>query len=117
MGPLPRSACVCFVLLTSDSAKLTVCEKNLATSDDNLSKERSQGSLLRQRFSTLSAEVDTLKASQANALETAAASNVQVAELSGKLGAATEQVCAALLWRTIIELGSPSSCFVAGVVV
>ena len=75
-----------------DREKLSTTEKALGTSNDDLAKERSQASLLRQRCTGLSSELDVMKAKWQNAVDSHTAATAQIVDLTGKLAATSEQV-------------------------
>jgi hypothetical protein len=72
--------------------KLVMCEGNVTTLEESLSKERSQGSLLRQRSAAVAADLELLKSTHQQALDTAADATARASRLTAELAAATEKV-------------------------
>ncbi len=72
--------------------KLVMCEGNVTTLEESLSKERSQGSLLRQRSAAVAADLELLKSTHQQAVDTAADATARASRLTAELAAATEKV-------------------------
>lgn len=79
---------------TVSGLRLQVASLQTAVSaaEDSLAKERASNATLRQRVTALTTEVEVAKASQHSTAADASASSAQVAELTRRLGDASEEV-------------------------
>ena len=80
---------------------MTAAEKSLSVCEESLSKERSQGALLKQRHAATSAELESVTAKWQAAVSDVTTLTAKEASTSADLGATKSKVrplCGQLLW-------------------